>query len=169
MPSRARRHQVATSLIYHLFNRSINRAPIFRTEEDCRHFVRLLATYKSRFFIKIYHWAIMLTHFHLLLEMEDPREISRFMAGLNRAYTHYHHRVYGTSGFVTACVKVPDFAGLKMHPNLARGLPHLCLQPRSVRPHVDITVTLGIGYLSYDLNRFEQTRRRRRKGNFQTG
>lgn len=100
MPSRARRHQLATSLIYHSFNRSINRAPIFRTEEDCRYFVRLLKTYKSEFFLGIYHWAVMLTHFHLLLEMEDPREISRLMAGLNRAYTHYHHKAHGTSGFL---------------------------------------------------------------------
>jgi putative transposase len=42
----------------------------------------------------------MLTHFHLLLEMEDPRKISRFMAGLDRMYTHYHHKVHGTSGFL---------------------------------------------------------------------
>ena len=100
MPSRARRHQLTTSLIYHAFNRSINRAPIFQAEEDRLHFVQLLRTYKSRFLIKIYHWTVMLTHFHLLLEMEDPREISRFMAGLNRAYTHYHHKVHGTSGFL---------------------------------------------------------------------
>lgn len=100
MPSRARRHQLAMSLIYHSFNRSINRAPIFRTEEDCVHFIRLLEAYKGRFSIKIYHWAVMLTHFHLLLEIEDPLEISRLMAGLNRAYTHYHHKAHATSGFL---------------------------------------------------------------------
>lgn len=100
MPTRARRHQLTTSLIYHSYNRSINHAPIFRTAEDCLYFTQLLKTYKSRFFLKIYHWVIMLTHFHLLLEMADPREISRFMAGLNRAYTHYHHKAHGTSGFL---------------------------------------------------------------------
>jgi putative transposase len=42
----------------------------------------------------------MLTHFHLLLEMEDPNGISHFMAGLNRAYTYYHHKAHGTSGFL---------------------------------------------------------------------
>jgi putative transposase len=42
----------------------------------------------------------MNNHFHLLLEIDEPEEISRFMAGLDRAYTHYHHRVYGTTGLL---------------------------------------------------------------------
>lgn len=100
MPPQARRHQLTTSLIYHSFNRSINGAPIFQTEEDHLYFIQLLTTYKLRFFIKIYHWAIMLTHFRLLLEMEYPREISRLMAGLNRAYAHYHHKAHSTLGFL---------------------------------------------------------------------
>jgi len=56
--------------------------------------------YKHKFKLNIYHWVVMPNHYHLLLEIEEPRNISRFMAGLNRAYTHYHHKKYYTCGFL---------------------------------------------------------------------
>jgi putative transposase len=42
----------------------------------------------------------MSNHYHLLLEIEEPENISKLMAGLNRAYTHYYHKAYLTSGFL---------------------------------------------------------------------
>lgn len=100
MPSRARRHQLNGTLVFHAYNRSNNRIPIFTRNEDFRHFIGLLKNYRDRFYLKIYHWSLMHTHFHLLLELADPREISRLMSGINRAYTHYHHKVHGTSGLL---------------------------------------------------------------------
>jgi|LAHU01.1.fsa_nt_gb putative transposase len=100
MPPKARRHQLAGSLVFHAYNRTNNRAPLFRTAEDYAHFIDLLHRYTGSFLLSIHHWVLMRTHFHLLLKMADPREISSFMAGLDRAYTHYHHRVHQTSGLL---------------------------------------------------------------------
>jgi putative transposase len=100
MPTHARKHRLASSLIFHIYNRSNNRVPIFSKEADCRRFIDLLSFYRESFLLRIYHWCIMHTHFHLLLELPDPRRISRVMAGLGRAYTHYHHNAYGTCGFL---------------------------------------------------------------------
>jgi len=100
MPYYARRHQLTGSLIYHVFNRSATQEPIFHIEEDFQHFMDSLRGYKEKFLLKIYHWVIMNTHFHILLEIADPREISSLMAGIARAYTHYHHKIYGTRGFL---------------------------------------------------------------------
>ena len=100
MPARARRHQLTGSIVFHAYNRTNNHAHLFEEKEDYRHFIRLLCRYMDAFFLKIYHWCLMPTHFHVLPEMADPREISRFMAGIDRAYTHYHHRVHNASGLL---------------------------------------------------------------------
>lgn len=100
MPSYARKHQLSNSLVYHVFNRSNSRISIFNSNEDYQRFMKLLLEYGSGFNIKIYHWVIMPNHYHLLLEIDRPERISKVMAGLNRAYTHYYHKTYSSSGFL---------------------------------------------------------------------
>jgi len=100
MPAYARKHQLSNSLIYHVFNRSLNKKIIFNAQNDYFHFRKLLREYCREFKLLLYHWVIMPTHYHLLLESENPEKISKFMAGVNRAYTHYHNKVYSSSGFL---------------------------------------------------------------------
>jgi len=100
MPSYARRHQLQQSLVYHAFSRSNGRRIIFSKSSDFEHFKTLLHDYSQKFTSKIYHWVIMSNHYHLVIEFEYPELVSKFMAGLHRAYTHYHHKQYGTAGFL---------------------------------------------------------------------
>lgn len=100
MPTYSRKHQLSGSLVYHIFNRSNARIPIFKRKEDFSYFKDLLSGYSSRFDLKIYHWVIMSNHYHLLLEITEPELISGFMAGLAKAYSCYHHKVYATSGLL---------------------------------------------------------------------
>lgn len=100
MPSYARKHQLQSSLLYHAFSRSNGRKEIFLDPEDFSYFKMLLREYSVKFDSKIYHWVIMSNHYHLVVEFEYPELISKFMAGLHRAYTHYHHKRYGTVGFL---------------------------------------------------------------------
>lgn len=100
MPTHARKYQLGLSLIYHVYNRSNARIPIFKSSEDFTHFMALLKKYTLRFSLKIFHWVIMSNHYHLLLELEEPKRISRIMAGLSKAYSCYHHKIYATAGFL---------------------------------------------------------------------
>lgn len=100
MPTYARKHQLSTSLIYHIFNRSSGKIPIFKGAEDFYYFMELLKRYSVRFSPKIYHWVIMPNHYHLLLELERPEQISKIMAGLSKAYSCYHHMRYCVTGFL---------------------------------------------------------------------
>ena len=100
MPYCARKHQLQNSLVYHVYNRSNARVAIFNSGDDYLYFIKLLIEYAARFKVNIYHWVIMPNHYHLLLELEESAKLSKFMAGLNRAYTCYHHRVYFTAGFL---------------------------------------------------------------------
>lgn len=100
MPSYARKHQLQSSLIYHVYSRSSNRQLIFNQNEDLKHFKILLRDYCQRFEACVYHWVIMSNHYHLVIELKKPEAISKMMAGLHRAYSYYHHRAYGTTGFL---------------------------------------------------------------------
>ncbi|MCU0665848.1 MAG: transposase [Candidatus Omnitrophica bacterium] len=100
MPSCARKYQLTGSLLYHIYSRSASGREIFRLPQDYAHFARLASRYTELFHAKLYHWAIMPNHYHLLLEIEQPEQISSMMAGISRAYTHYHHKVYETFGFL---------------------------------------------------------------------
>lgn len=100
MPYCARKHQLENSLTYHVLNRSNGRVPIFIDTEDFEYFKDILARYKTRYGFKLYHWVIMGNHYHLLLEIEDPRLISKVMAGINKAYSYYYHKNNATSGYL---------------------------------------------------------------------
>ena len=100
MPTYARKHQLQQSLVYHAFSRSNAGKVIFQESNDFKHFKGLLCEYSKRFDAKIYHWVIMPTHYHLVFEFEYPEIISKFMAGLHRAYSHYYHQQYNVMGFL---------------------------------------------------------------------
>ena len=78
--------------VYHVINRGINRSTIFEDEADKKAFFDLLVEYRKRFAVRVLHWVIMGNHFHLVLEVVKARELSSFMAGLQRKYTAFHHR-----------------------------------------------------------------------------
>jgi len=96
----SRKHQLQGSLAYHLYNRSHCRVPIYEEKDDFIYFIGLLKRFQSKFEAKIYHWAIMTNHYHLLVELDDPYEISGFVSSLQRAYTAYYHAKYQTVGYL---------------------------------------------------------------------
>lgn len=100
MPYYARRHQLQGNLLYHVFNRANSKSRIFHNEKDFLYFKSLLSKYSAMRNMKIYHWVIMLNHYHLLLELEIPEALSSIMAGINRLYTIYHHKAYNTVGYL---------------------------------------------------------------------
>ena len=87
-----RRHLWTDAACYHILNRGHNRTTIFADEEDRLAFLNLLARYRKRYGFRLYHYCLMSNHFHLLVQLERPRQLSTFMAGLLRAYVHHCHR-----------------------------------------------------------------------------
>jgi putative transposase len=98
MPRRARHYLWAESACYHLVNRGHNRNPLFFDNQDRQAFLNLVARYQKRFGLRLYHYCLMDNHFHLLVQLLDPRCLSRLMAGLGVAYVHHYHRRYGFVG-----------------------------------------------------------------------
>src|SRR5262249_20639725 len=98
MPRVARHRQWTEAACYHLLNRGHNRDTVFADETDFGYFLQLLARYRDRLGLRLYHYRLMGNHFHLLLQLPDPRQLSAFVAGLLRAYVHHAHRRTGFVG-----------------------------------------------------------------------
>ena len=94
MPRRPRRACWTDAACYHVMNRGQNRASIFADDNDRQYFLALLARYSQRFDIRLYHYCLMSNHFHLLLQLAQPRQLSRLMASMLVAYVRYFQRRY---------------------------------------------------------------------------
>jgi putative transposase len=98
MTRRPRRLQWTEAACYHLINRGHNRETVFATDADRLKFLELLRRYRHRFDLRVYAYCLMSNHFHLLVQLREPRELSGMVAGLLRSYVHYHHRRTGFVG-----------------------------------------------------------------------
>lgn len=93
-----RRWQWADEACYHLMDRGHNREAVFRDDEDRAAFLALVDRYRRRFGFRLFHYCLMTNHVHLLLQLDEPRQLSPLMAGLLRAYVHHCHRRHGFVG-----------------------------------------------------------------------
>jgi putative transposase len=98
MPRTPRWLQLADQAAYHIMSRGHNREAIFADPEDCRHFLHLLDRYRKRFAFRLFHYCLMSNHFHLLLQLDNPRQLSSLMAGLLLAYVRHFNRRHGFVG-----------------------------------------------------------------------
>jgi REP element-mobilizing transposase RayT len=98
MPRSPRRLQWTEEACYHLMDRGHNREPVFTDDEDRQAFLNLVARYQKRFGLRLYHYCLLTNHFHLLLQLDEPRRLSALMAGLLRAYVHHCARRHGFVG-----------------------------------------------------------------------
>jgi REP element-mobilizing transposase RayT len=81
------------------------REAVFAAEDDARYFLGLLARYRQRFGFRLFHYALLTNHFHLLIQVDKPRRLSSLMAGLLLAYVRYFNRKYGFVGQGTTLLK----------------------------------------------------------------
>jgi REP element-mobilizing transposase RayT len=86
-----------TGAFYHVITRGNQKQDIFKDAADYQKYLLLLASYKNRTACRIYAYALMRNHVHLLTEMRDI-PLSKFMQGLNQTYTMYYNRRYRTIG-----------------------------------------------------------------------
>jgi putative transposase len=98
MPRTPRSRQWTDAACYHVMNRGHNRETVFGDDADRAYFLGLVARYKARFPMRLYHYCLMGNHFHLVFQLAEPRALSPLLAGLLRSYVHYFHRRYGFVG-----------------------------------------------------------------------
>jgi putative transposase len=72
---------------YHLYNRGVNRQPIFFQAENWGFFIRRLRHYCHPDLIDVVSYCLMPTHYHLLVGLKTDQLSQRIMHPLSISYT----------------------------------------------------------------------------------
>jgi putative transposase len=83
---------------YHIISRSINETWILKDQEDFNAFYRMELWAKTKFPIRLFHYVIMNTHFHYVLQATDKETLSAHFAYLKWHYTKWMREKYGWKG-----------------------------------------------------------------------
>ena len=76
--------------VYHVMARGNNRENILGDESNKTLFLEAVRKYQKRFEFKIYAYAIMDNHFHVIVECERKNNISRVMQPILLSYSCYY-------------------------------------------------------------------------------
>lgn len=83
---------------YHVLNRAVGRARLFRSNKDYAAFERVLREARLRFQTPLLGWCVMPNHWHLVLWPRKAGELSEFMRWLTVTHTQRWHASHRTSG-----------------------------------------------------------------------
>jgi putative transposase len=87
-------------MCYHVLNRGNARGTVFHEDADYQAFVDLMAEANERVPMRILGYALMPTHFHLVLWPRGDGDLSRWMQWLLTSHVRRYHRHYHGSGHV---------------------------------------------------------------------
>lgn len=82
----------------HVISRGNNQNVVFHSDNDKLRYYTLLGKLKDENKIDIFHYCLMNTHVHIILNLNPSSTLSRFMKQLNLMYFYYYRKMYGYSG-----------------------------------------------------------------------
>jgi len=83
--------------LYHVIARGNQKQDIFLSESDYKTYIDFLSEYKTRFQFRLYAYALMRNHVHLLIEV-GTTPLSRVMQSLQFRYSRYFNWKYKKVG-----------------------------------------------------------------------
>ncbi|MBN1585274.1 transposase [Candidatus Uhrbacteria bacterium] len=84
--------------IFHVYNRGNNKKPVFHDDEDCLKFRQLILRAKRKTGIRIFYYAWMPNHYHLLVDSLNAGCLSLAMKMIEQGYSIWHRNKYGGIG-----------------------------------------------------------------------
>ena len=88
---------VFQNAFYHVFNRGVNKQPIFFSPYDYTFFLKKLSQLKGKYDHSLYAYCLMPNHFHLSIQTRKT-PISKIMSSLTTSYSMYVNRTYSRVG-----------------------------------------------------------------------
>lgn len=85
---------------FHVITQGLNKSFIFDDESDIKYYISIMYKLKEEFQLKIISYCIMNNHTHMLLEVEEIKEMSNYMQKLNSMYARYYNKKYNRVGYV---------------------------------------------------------------------
>ena len=77
---------------FHIYNRGVDRQPVFFHDEDYRLFLDLMKTFLRPSELDLLTFTMMPNHFHLVLRQHDPYAISRYIKAVCERYVKFINR-----------------------------------------------------------------------------
>ena len=96
MPRTAR--IIENNNFYHVISRSLNDVFILKDNEDFRYFMSLIHSAKKKYPFRLFHYVIMNTHFHFIVQALSPVMLSKGLAHIKWFYTHWSKKKYNWKG-----------------------------------------------------------------------
>ena len=97
--SRKPRSTMITSF-FHVMTQGINKSYIFEEEKEIKYYINTMNSIKEKYNVKIIAYCIMNNHAHMLLNVEDIQDLSKFMHYLNTQYARYYNKKNNRVGYV---------------------------------------------------------------------
>ena len=98
MPRPPRHSYLIENGFYHVISRSINDMTVFKDADDFVHFLELERRAKQAFPIRLFHYVLMSTHFHVVLQAVKTEDLPQHVAFLKRNYTRWYQKRYSWRG-----------------------------------------------------------------------
>jgi len=83
---------------YHIIARGNDRQGIFKSSIDYEKYLSLLKHYKRKFKFRIFSYCLMPNHIHLVVDLENVKNLSTTMSSMQRAYTGYFNTTHKRVG-----------------------------------------------------------------------
>jgi len=97
--SRISRNQLLYEGCYaHIISRSIRKERVLNQEEDFSRFLILLKEAKDKHPFNLFHYCLMQTHFHLVVQILSTKDFSKSLNYIKSRYAIYFHTKYKLSG-----------------------------------------------------------------------
>ena len=98
MPRRPRVYVPDLSL--HVYPRGINGGAIVRDDVDYKHLLQVIVRAAQRHGVGITAFALMTTHYHLIVTPTGPGSLAKAMQAIGIRHTRYFNRKYGRIGSI---------------------------------------------------------------------
>jgi len=93
-----RRTQFAQGQYYHIYNRGVERRPIFREEENYLYLLRLVKEYTGELGVTVIAYCLMPNHYHVLVRQDGEKRAGLLPQLAFNRYTKAFNKRYGRTG-----------------------------------------------------------------------
>ncbi len=83
---------------YHIISRSLNDTYIIKDDKDFTRFLELVHKAKKQYPFHLFHYAVMNTHFHFIIQALSHEMLSRALAHIKWSYTSWCKKRYSWKG-----------------------------------------------------------------------
>ena len=84
--------------IHHITSRCNNEEFLLNTEKEFNKYLEIIGDCKKRYNFKLYHYALLNNHIHLLLQIGEKGSVSEILKYINGVYAGWYNRVKDRKG-----------------------------------------------------------------------